>query len=189
MITKETVDLVKKWEGFSPITYRDQAGVLTIGYGTTAMAGVGIDPKPGMKIPEAMAAEFLRRGLVKFSAQIDKMITADYNPNEFGAMLSLAYNIGPLAFSKSSVLRHFNSGNKAAAADAFRAWNKVTDPKTGKKFVSNGLKNRREDERAMFLRPYTAVVVHVDNQQAPSGGLGALIGAAIKAILEAFKRG
>ena len=187
MITKETVDLVKKWEGFVPTTYRDEAGVLTIGYGTTGMAGVGIDPKPGMKITEAEAAEYLRRGLVKFSAQIDKMITADYNHNEFGAMLSLAYNIGPLAFSKSSVLRHFNAGNKAAAADAFRMWNKITDPKTGKKVTSNGLKKRREDARAMFLRPVVDQIVLSDDTQAPSGGLGGLIGAFIKAIIEAFK--
>ena len=34
------VELIKKWEGFRSKAYRDGGGVWTIGYGTTAAAGV-----------------------------------------------------------------------------------------------------------------------------------------------------
>jgi len=146
-INKAGLDLIKEFEGFRAETYKDAVGVLTIGFGTTAAAGVGIDPKPGMRISEDEAEIYLAKALDKFGASIRPKITADVNENEWAAMLSLAYNIGPGAFAKSSVLRFFNAGDKARAADAFLLWNKA-----GGKVLS-GLKRRREAERALFLKP------------------------------------
>ena len=62
-------------------------------------------------------------------------------------MTSLAYNIGPGAFAKSSALRKFNAGDKAGAANAILLCNKAG----GK--VLGGLVRRREAERALFLSP------------------------------------
>jgi len=98
-----------------------------------------------MKITEAEAEEYLRRGLQKFADQIRPMIKAPINDNEFGAFLSLAYNIGPGAFAKSTALRKFNAGDKAGAAQAMLAWNKAG----GK--VMKGLQRRRAAEKALFL--------------------------------------
>ena len=187
MINQAGVDLIKKWEGFKAEAYRDAVGVLTIGYGTTAMAGVGIDPKPGMRITEAQAEEYLRRGIDKFAREIRPAITAPINENEFAAFVSLAYNIGPGAFRKSSALRHFNQGNKAKAADAILLWNKAG----GK--VLRGLVNRRNEERALFLtpasaqRPQSAPSSASKPVQRPKPQLG--IGAAVAAILAALAVG
>lgn len=167
MINQAGIDLVKKWEGFRAEAYRDAVGVLTIGYGTTAMAGVGIDPKPGMRITEAQAEEYLRKAVDKFAAQIRPAITAPINENEFAAFVSLAYNIGPGAFRKSSALRHFNAGDKAKAADAILLFNKAG----GK--VLRGLVNRRQEERALFLTP----VSHTTAKRSPQIGIGALVAA------------
>lgn len=167
MINQAGIDLVKKWEGFRAEAYRDAVGVLTIGYGTTAMAGVGIDPKPGMRITEAQAEEYLRKTVDKFAAQIRPAITAPINENEFAAFVSLAYNIGPGAFRKSSALRHFNAGDKAKAADAILLFNKAG----GK--VLRGLVNRRQEERALFLTP----VAHTTAKRSPQIGVGALVAA------------
>lgn len=146
-INAATIALIKEFEGLRLETYRCSAGVLTIGYGTTAAAGVGINPKPGMRITEAEAETYLRRGLEKFAANIRPLITAPINENEFGAFLSLAYNIGPGAFKKSSALRKFNAGDKAGAANAILLWNKAG----GK--VLRGLERRRAEERKLFLTP------------------------------------
>ena len=146
-INQAGLALIKEFEGFRAETYKDAVGVLTIGYGTTAAAGVGIDPKPGMRISEETAEAYLRLALDKFGAFIRPKITAEVNENEWSAMLSLAYNIGPSAFAKSTVLKRFNAGDKAGAADAFRMWNKAG----GK--VLKGLQRRREAERALFLEP------------------------------------
>lgn len=150
-INRATIDLVKAFEGLRLKAYPDAVGVLTIGYGTTAMAGVGIAPHIGMTITEAEAETYLMRALEKFALKIQPKITAPINENEFGAFLSLAYNVGPGAFAKSSALRKFNAGDKAGAANAMLLWNKA-----GGKVR---LVRRREAERALFLTPVGKAVV------------------------------
>ena len=149
-VNKATISLIKQWEGCKLTAYQDGGGVWTIGYGTTAAAGLGIEPTKGMTITQERAEELLRQGVDKFEAQVDELITAKVNDNQFGACVSLAYNIGPDAFAKSTVLRELNAGNKDKAAAAFRMW----DKDNGK--VEKGLVNRREAEIALFLTPATA---------------------------------
>lgn len=146
-INEAGLALVKEFEGFRAKAYQDSAGVWTIGYGTTAAAGVGISPKAGMTISEAQAEGYLHAALEKFAAQIAPRIKRPANDNEFSAFLSLAYNIGPGAFARSSALVKFNAGDKAGAANAILLWNKA-----GGKVLA-GLKRRREAERALFLLP------------------------------------
>lgn len=144
-VPQQAVDIVKKWEGFRATTYLDSVNVPTIGYGTTARAGVGIIPVTGMTITRQEAEVYLRRGLEKFADDIRPAITADINDNEFSAFLSLAYNIGPGAFRKSTALKRFNRGDKAGAAEALTWFNKA-----GGKTL-RGLVNRRAEEKALFL--------------------------------------
>lgn len=146
-INQATVELVKEFEGFSAKAYKCPAGIWTIGYGTTAAAGVGITPKEGMTISQSDAEGYLHGALEKFASQIEDAITAPINENEFGAFVSLAYNIGPGAFKKSSALSSFNAGDKAKSAKAILLWNKAG----GK--VLKGLTRRREAERKLFLTP------------------------------------
>lgn len=147
MINQATIDLVKEFEGLRTKAYKDSAGVWTIGYGTTARAGLGIEPAAGMEITEAEAEYYLQKGLEKFSTEIAGVFKTPINENQFGACVSLAYNIGPGAFKRSSVVRHFNLGNTKKAADSILMWNKAG----GK--VLKGLVRRREAERALFMTP------------------------------------
>lgn len=144
-IDPRALSLIKEFEGFRADAYRDPVGIWTIGYGTTAAAGVGIEPKLGMRITEPEAEVYLRRALDKFAAEIRPAITAPVSPAEFGAFLSLAYNIGPAGFKGSTVLRRFNQGDKAGAADAFLMWVKAG----GRELP--GLVRRRKAERDLFL--------------------------------------
>ena len=147
MLNQATIDLVKEFEGLRTTAYKDSAGVWTIGYGTTGRAGVGIDPVEGMEITEAEAEYYLQKGLEKFSTEITGAITQPINENEFGAFVSLAYNIGSGAFKRSTALRKFNAGDKQGSANAMLMWNKAGGR------VLNGLIRRREAERALFLTP------------------------------------
>ena len=144
-INQAGLALIKEFEGFRANAYLDPVGIWTIGYGTTSAAGVGITVKPGMRITEAKAASYLSAAINKFAAQIDPLITQPITENERAAFLSLAYNIGPGAFAKSSALRKFNEGDKRGAADAILLWNKAGGR------VLAGLTRRREAERALFL--------------------------------------
>ncbi len=186
-VNKATLDLIKEFEGCKLTAYTDSVGVWTIGYGTTAAAGLGITPKAGMTITQAEAERLLLAGLGKFAAKIRPLFTKPINDNEFGAFLSLAYNIGPGAFAKSSALRKFNAGDKAGAADAILLWDKAG----GK--VLRGLQRRRRAERALFLaRPASPEApasapkpVAAPEAPKPTPGLLARILAALVAI---FKR-
>lgn len=146
-IPQQAVDIIKEFEGFRESTYLDSAGVPTIGYGTTAAAGLGIVPVPGMTISEKQAERFLVRGIEKFAAQIAPAIKRPMTDNQWSAFLSLAYNIGPGAFRRSSVLKFFNAGETMRAADAFLMWDKAGGQ------VLRGLQRRRMRERTLFLTP------------------------------------
>lgn len=175
-INKAGLALIKEFEGFRAKAYLDPVGILTIGYGTTSAAGVGITVKPGMRISEAQAEMYLSAAINKFASQIDPLIKVPINENERAAFLSLAYNIGPGAFGKSSALRKFNEGDKRGAADAILLWNKAGGR------VLAGLTRRREAERALFLMP---VVDHKPAKSAPQSPLAALLAF----ILSLFRKG
>ena len=146
-INRATIELIKEFEGLRLEAYKCSADVWTIGYGTTGRAGVGIDPKAGMVITEAEAEYYLEKAMADFAAKIRGSITAPINENEFGAFVSLAYNIGPSGFKKSSALRHFNAGDKDRAAVSIHLWNKA-----GGKVLA-GLVRRRKAEVALFKTP------------------------------------
>jgi len=148
------LDLIKEFEGLRTTAYVDPVGILTIGYGHTDAAG---PPKvtKGMKITAQQAEAILATDLVKYEAAVLKAIKRVPNENQFAAMVSLCFNIGPGAFAGSSVARLFNDNLIQAAADSFRLWNKGTVK--GKKVVLAGLTRRREAERALFLKPAQAV--------------------------------
>ena len=145
-IDPRALALIKEFEGFRPETYRDPVGILTIGYGTTKAAGVGIDPQPGMRISEDEAEKYLMRALDKFGDQIRPLMKREPTPAQYGAMLSLAYNIGPGAFSGSTVLERFNKGDLDGAAEAFHWWKRAGGR------VLKGLVRRRAAEAELFLK-------------------------------------
>ncbi len=60
-------------------------------------------------------------------------------------MVSLCYNSGPGAFSRSTLVKRFNAGNIEGAAEALTWFNKAG----GKKI--RGIVRRREAERTLFL--------------------------------------
>ena len=149
MLNKASLDLIKHWEGCKLKAYKCSAGVWTVGYGLTTSAGF-IEVGPNTTITQAEADWYLEKTIEKFLEQIKPAITAPINENELGAFTSLAYNIGPTAFRKSSALRHFNAGNKDKVPNALRMWRKA-----GGKVVK-GLVNRREAEVDLFLTPVIA---------------------------------
>ena len=61
--------------------------------------------------------------------------------------MSFAFNVGLGNLQRSSIRMRYNRGDIEGAADAFLMWTKAA----GK--VLPGLVKRRNDERALFLRP------------------------------------
>lgn len=140
------INLIKQFEGCKLEAYLCPAKVPTIGYGST----FGV--RMGDRITQEEAERRLRKDLVKFECIVEDALTVPASQNQFDAMVSLCYNIGPgnpklnmPGFLTSSVLRRFLAGDIAGAADAFLMWNK------GGGRVLPGLVRRRKAERELFL--------------------------------------
>ena len=135
------IDLLKRFEGFCPAAYPDPATgdkPYTIGYGFTAGVELGdtITPKDAeIRLKFEVAA--FESGVLR--------VSRPPTPNQLAAMVCLAYNIGLGNFEHSTTLRRHNSGELVGAANAFLLWNKAAG------HVMQGLINRREAERALYL--------------------------------------
>lgn len=143
-ISENGLALIRRFEGCSLAAYLCPAGKWTVGYGWTQP----VDGRPvqrGMKISQAQAERLLRCGVVQYEQAVSRVVRVPLTQNQFDALVSLAYNIGPLAFSTSTLVRMLNAGNYAGAADQFLRWNK-----SGKKILP-GLVARRGAERELFL--------------------------------------
>lgn len=142
--TKEGLDLIKGFESLQLKAYKCPAGIWTIGYGHT-----GPDVYEGQVISVDQADMLLKLDVARFENCVNAQTTKS-TPQQFAAMVSLAYNIGEGNFKKSSVLRLHNLGKYAEAAQAFALWNKAG----GK--VLPGLVKRRAAEAALYLSDLTA---------------------------------
>lgn len=146
------IDLIKSFEGKRLKAYPDPATggePWTIGYGTTTAAGVGKITK-GMTITEVQAESMLVRSLVAYEDAVKKALRVKAGQHQFDALVSFAYNVGPLNMMRSSVIKYLNAGEPAKAAGAFMLWNKAAGR------VMPGLTRRRAAERDLFLKPVKA---------------------------------
>ena len=117
--------------------------VPTIGWGST-----GPDIVMGMTWTQDQCDSRFATDLAKFAAGVEAALDgAQTLPREFGAMVSLAYNIGTGAFASSTLARKHRAGDTAGAAAQFARWNK----QAGR--VLAGLTRRRAAEAALYLDP------------------------------------
>ena len=139
------VELIGRSEDCRLVAYQCIAGVWTNGWGETA--GVTADMRWTEDQADARYAQQLR----KYATRVEALCAVTPTPNQLGAMVSLAYNIGLEAFARSTVLRQHNTGNAVAAARAFALWNKARV--AGVLQEVRGLTLRRGREAALYLTP------------------------------------
>lgn len=145
-----TIDLICEFEGFVDHWYPDPAlgwKVPTCCYGHTDVAG---EPKyaanKARKFSQAEGKAILASDLTPVCNAVSSLVTVKVNGNQFGALVSFAYNCGVGNLKKSTLLKKVNAGDFASAAKEFAKWNRAG----GK--VLKGLTNRRAAEAALFLK-------------------------------------
>lgn len=166
-VNQQTIDLIKNFESLhdgdlSVIGLQPKmcpAGIWTVGYGHALTGSNGKflegdkDKEHAYFICGDMTVEeaesLLREDLKYYNDQVTGALTRKPAENQFGAMVSLCFNIGVGNFKTSSVLRNFNSGHDKTAADSFLLWVKATV--NGKKVVLRGLQRRRIAEQELFV--------------------------------------
>lgn len=143
-ISARGIALIKQFEGLSLNRYYDSVDVATIGFGTT-------EGDLGHPVPEsctlAQAEQWLREGMARTYEPPINALGVPLNQNQFDALCSLVYNCGPGAMSWQigTDLRH---RDYAAAANDFLRYVYAGGQRL------QGLVNRREAERALFLKPW-----------------------------------
>ena len=139
------VGLIAEREGCRLRAYRCPAGKWTCGWGETD----GVTPETVWTQQEA--DQRFCTSLTKYAGAAQALCVEAPSPNQLGALVSLGYNIGLQALSKSSVIKAHNRGDWQAASRAFGLWNKARV--NGALTVLPGLTARRAAEAALYLQP------------------------------------
>jgi lysozyme len=144
-INKAGLNLIKEFEGCELKAYTCPANICTIGYGHTRSA------KPGMSITKEKAIALLEEDLGEFESFLSLWAEKNrvvLNQNEFSALVSFIYNIGPGAFTSSTAAQRLKKGDRKGAAEAMTWWNKGDNSEE-----LPGLVRRRAAEKTLFLTP------------------------------------
>lgn len=145
-ISKEGLDLIKKYEGFYSKAYVCPGGALTIGYGTTNSDSkiLNYTITKNSTITKEKASEFLKKSIEKkYEPLVNKYNNVyKFNQNQFDALTSFCYNIG-------NIDQLTAKGTKTIvniARDMI-----LYDHAAGVKL--KGLTKRREEEQKLFNTP------------------------------------
>lgn len=104
-VPEQAISLIKRFEGLKLTSYKDSAGVLTVGYGHT-----GKDVYDGQTITRDQAEEFLMSDAQNACNQVLKLVNGDLNDNELSALTDFVFNLGIGNFKKSQLLKAINQG-------------------------------------------------------------------------------
>jgi len=133
------IELIKEFEGCRQVAYQDSVGVWTIGYGHTKTA------YEGRLAIKKTCERLLAEDLVEFEEYVDTLVKVPLTQNQFDALVSWTFNLGPGNLQESTLLKKLNQGLYAEVPTEMRRWNKAGGE------VLDGLVRRREAEVSLFL--------------------------------------
>ena len=136
-----TAILLSQLEGTRYEVYIDIAGIPTVCEGIT-----GPDVVLGKTYTRYECDKLLEKHIRIAQREVDRDIKVKVPDSFRAAMYSFTFNAGTGAYRYSRMLTLTNEGKLYQACEQLFRWVYFTNPKTGKKEVSNGLKNRRSTE-------------------------------------------
>lgn len=137
------IELIKKYEGLSLRPYKCPAGVWTIGYGNTSYPDGTPVKSTDNSISINKAEGLLREYVIKNI--LPKIEDLNLTNDQTEAVVSLVYNIGWSAFSRSKC---YKAIKKKDWGVAFVNWDWIS----GGGKVLNGLIKRRAEEKHLFFK-------------------------------------
>lgn len=132
-LSDEGVEFIARFEGWRPYAYNDPVMHATVGFGhlihhgpVTAADEARYGTQSHPKLTRAEGLALLRRDArTKAADPVRRLVKVPLSQPEFDALVSLVFNIGPGAFSSSTVLRELNRGHRRRAGLAFLMWNRA----------------------------------------------------------------
>lgn len=145
-ISKKGIELIKKFEGLKLKPYLCSAGVPTIGYGNTFYENNVKVKLSDPEISQERADQLLAFTLTSFERYVDSFCRDDISQNQFDALVSFCFNLGPNSLKSSTLLKKVNANpNDPTIKDEFLKWTKAG----GK--VLKGLVTRRTAEAECYF--------------------------------------
>jgi lysozyme len=144
-ITRDTLEFIAQFEGFSSRVYKDPVGIPTIGYGTTRYPNGTKVSLGDPQISKDTALSYMEHHIrTQFLTWVEVNVPG-LNANQLTAIISLIYNIGLANFKSSSVYLFIKRKVGCAEIErAFKMWNR------SKGKVLAGLTRRRNAEANLF---------------------------------------
>ena len=140
------LDLIKSFEGLKLKPYLCPANVPTVGYGSTFYENDKKVKLTDPSITEQRASELLLDSLKGFERYVDSYCRDDINQNQFDALVSFCYNLGPANLKSSTLLKKANGNpNDPTIAQEFLKWNKAGGR------ALKGLTKRRQAESDLYF--------------------------------------
>lgn len=119
-ISKQGLDLICRFEGFSPVIYICPAGYPTIGYGhliTEANKEQFLDG-----VDEDEALELLRKDVAVAERAVLRLISVPLTQGQFDALVSFTFNLGSGALQRSTLRRKINREEHDDVAAELMKW-------------------------------------------------------------------
>lgn len=141
-ITQDGLDLIKRFEGFSPTIYICPAGYPTIGYGHLVRDHEQDRYQQG--ITEQEAEDLLRRDVQLAERAVLRLIDVPLTDGQYDALVSFTFNLGAGALQRSTLRRKVNREAHAEVPTQLMRWVWAG----GKRL--KGLVSRREAEASLY---------------------------------------
>ena len=141
-VSKNCIDLIKKFEGLSLKSYKCPAGLWTCGYGNTQW-------EDGTKVKEnqTITIENAEKLLTFWVSKYANNIKVKCNQNQFDALVSFAYNTGIGNFNNSTLKKKVIANpDDSSIRDEFMKWVNSN----GKQLT--GLVKRRDAEANLYFK-------------------------------------
>ncbi|EPE31289.1 Lysozyme-like protein [Glarea lozoyensis ATCC 20868] len=143
-VNTATLKLIEGFEGWSATAYKDPDGNPTIGYGHLCSSASCKEIKYSIPLSRAEGDSLIQDDLAVARKCIAKQIkdSIKLNANQFGALVSWAFNVGCGNSGDSTLIRRLNAGEapNTVAGQELPKWNR------GKNGVLPGLTRRRNAE-------------------------------------------
>ncbi|WP_209329026.1 lysozyme [Lunatimonas salinarum] len=139
------ISLMHEFEGLRLNAYLCPAKIPTIGWGNTKYEN-GQSVKMGDSITKERADELFKNIADDFAKGVRRLITVTLTENQFGALVSFAYNLGLGNLQRSTLLKKVNANpNDPTIRDEFLRWTRAGGR------VLQGLVRRRQAEANLYF--------------------------------------
>jgi lysozyme len=151
MITSQRgIALIKHYEGVRVRPYRCPAGLWTVGVGHLIGDGKQLPDSYNKTFTTAEVDALLRLDLKRFEIGVTKLLpNVKLTSGEFSCCVSFSFNHGLGLFQRSTFRQAVIRGDKEAAMESLLKYCKARVK--GVLTELKGLKNRRLDEKQLFL--------------------------------------